>query len=131
MQTVALRRRYGHAALKYPMRELSGATTEDTFRAASASIGSTDPPLEPLHLRDLISREDVERAIAGWEEIIAGQVGRKLRFTRWREFSPLGHWRYVSVNRSVGGVAVVEEQTYGVVILTNRTRFGFRAGGQL
>ena len=122
-----LHRRYGHAGrVKYPQRETTGATAADTFGAAATAIGSMSAP-HVFDVDHLIAREDVERAIANWEQAVSDQLGRKIRFTHWREYTPSGHWRYVSINRAVDALAVVEEGTYGAAVLVNRARFGFRA----
>jgi hypothetical protein len=137
MKPYALQRRYGHAAAlpDYPVKDSSGATVLDAFRTLAADIGSGDTPMaadfsdapEVIHFRGhVLGRRDCLIAIDNWEEAVKGQLGRRLKFKHWREFSPLGFWRYFSVNKTADAIAILEEETYGGVGITNRARWALK-----
>jgi hypothetical protein len=130
----ALRRRYGRAAAfpDYPVRDSSGGTISDAFRTLAASIGSGDTPVAadlsdaPPMIRfsgRVLGQKDCLIALDNWEEAVKGQLGRRLKFRHWREFSPHGFWRYFSVNKTADAIAILEEEAYGGVGITNRARW--------
>jgi len=108
-------------SVKFPLRDTYGTVNE-------TALAATGQPLEEpaFHVRSLIGAEDIDRAISDWEEFVSGQRGRKLKFKRWREFTPSGHMRYVSSNKGVDAVAIVEGRTYDTEVATNRGAFIFR-----
>ena len=105
---------------RFPLRDATGSTLMDVFRAASG-----DPEgVNPIEV-GAIGQEEAERILANWESAVSDQLGRKVPFKRHREFSPKeGFARYVSTNKAVDAVAVLEDGQYKSTALVNRARFG-------
>ena len=95
----------------------------DTFRTM------TRPEEEPdvVELPGAVTQEDIEWVLGNWENTVSDQLGRKIPFKRHREFTTDGFYRYVSQNKKVDAVAVVEDGIYRATAIVNRARFGLRA----
>jgi hypothetical protein len=104
---------------RFPLRDSTGSTLMDVYRAASGK------PEEAERAEvSVIGSDEVERVLSNWESTVSDQLGRKVPFKRHREFSDQGHTRYVSSNKAVDAVAVLEDGTYSSTALVNRARFG-------
>ena len=107
----------------FSQREPTASTLSEAAAAIARQLDENVPEnVARFHFTD----EGLE-ALDDWEASVSGQVGRPLRFTRWREWTSRGHWRYVTMHRRASAFAILEEETYGATAITNRAAYVLRS----
>lgn len=108
----------------FPQRELVAVTLKEAVDKLSSELGEA-PPEGPAGRFGFASEAlDVLR---DWENSVQDQLGRKIRFRHWKEYTPRGFWRYFSVHQPSGRFAIVEEEAYGATSVTNSSSYIFRS----